>query len=52
MHYTCEISINRPVAEVVAAFENPDNLKLWMDGLQHFEHISGEVGTEGAKTLL
>ncbi|CAM3516777.1 hypothetical protein FSS13T_08740 [Flavobacterium saliperosum S13] len=52
MKYTCEVDINQPVDKVIALFDNPDNLKKWMDGLQHFEHLSGEPGQPGAKSRL
>lgn len=52
MKYTTEIEINLPVDKVVELFDNPDNLKKWMKGLQSFEHISGTPGQEGAKSKL
>jgi carbon monoxide dehydrogenase subunit G len=52
MKYTCEIEINQPINKVIELFDNPDNLKQWMDGLQSFEHISGEPGAPGAKSRL
>lgn len=52
MKYTCDIIINKPIEEVVSLFTNPDNMELWMEGLQSFKHISGEPGKEGAKTEL
>jgi len=50
--YTCEIIINKPVTEVVRLFDNPENLKKWMEGLESFTHISGIPGEEGAKSKL
>jgi len=52
MKYTCEIEINQSLDKVIALFDNPDNLKRWMDGLQSFEHLSGEPGQPGAKSRL
>jgi len=52
MKYTVEIEINSPVDRVVELFDNPDNLKKWMDGLQSFEHLSGTPGQPGAKSRL
>lgn len=52
MKYTCEVEINQPVNKVIALFDNPENLKKWMDGLQSFEHLSGEPGQPGAKSRL
>jgi carbon monoxide dehydrogenase subunit G len=52
MQYTCEIEINKPIDEVVALFDNPDNMDKWMEGLQSFEHLSGIQGQPGAKSKL
>ena len=52
MKYTTEIEINKPIDEVVAKFDNTDNLSKWMEGLQSFEHISGTPGQPGAKSRL
>nr|WP_294937246.1 SRPBCC family protein [uncultured Flavobacterium sp.] len=52
MKYTCEIEINQPIDKVIELFDNPDNLKKWMEGLQSFEHLSGEPGQPGAKSRM
>lgn len=52
MYYTYQITINKPVDEVVRLFDNPDNLYKWMSGLQSFELISGTAGEPGAKSKL
>lgn len=52
MKYACEIEINRPVQTVVELFDNPDNMGKWMEGLQSFEHLSGEPGKVGSKSRL
>ncbi len=52
MKYTNEVIIHLPVARVVELFDNPDNLKKWMPGLQSFEHISGTPGQPGAQSRL
>ena len=52
MKYTNEIEIALPVDRVIELFDDPDNLKKWMDGLLSFEHISGEPGQPGAKSKL
>lgn len=52
MKYTTQIDINKPIDKVIELFDNPDNLKLWMKGLESFEHMSGEPGQPGAKSLL
>lgn len=52
MKFTIEIIINLPVQRVTELFDNPDNLKHWMTGLESFEHISGSPGEPGAKSKL
>jgi uncharacterized membrane protein len=52
MKYTIEIEIDKPIDKVVELFDNADNLKKWMEGLQSFEHISGTPGQPGAKSRL
>ncbi|MEL7122977.1 MAG: SRPBCC family protein [Bacteroidota bacterium] len=52
MKYTTQVEINRPVAEVIKLFDDPDNLAKWQDGLQSFEHLSGTPGKTGAKSRL
>jgi carbon monoxide dehydrogenase subunit G len=52
MRYSCQIEIDKPIDEVVRLFDDPDNLKEWMEGLQSFEHISGTPGQPGAKSKL
>lgn len=44
-----KVIINKPVGEVWAFLQNPDNLKLWISGFQKAEHVSGVPGTVGAK---
>jgi carbon monoxide dehydrogenase subunit G len=52
MKYSAEVEINKPINRVVELFDNPDNMKKWMEGLQGFETISGKPGHEGAKAKL
>lgn len=52
MKFTTEIEINKPIDEVIALFDDPDNMDKWMEGLQSFEHISGTPGQPGAKSRL
>ena len=48
MKYSCEIIIDKPIQEVVAKFDNIDNMKEWMNGFQSYEHLSGELGEVGS----
>lgn len=52
MKYTVETTINLPRQKVIELFDNPDNLKHWMEGLISFEHLSGAPGMVGAKSKL
>ncbi len=52
MKYQTEIIIDKPRDEVIALFDNVENMKKWMVGLKSFEAISGEPGQEGAKSHL
>ena len=52
MKYAVEISINLPRERVIELFDSTENLKKWQEGLQSFEHISGEPGQIGAKSKL
>jgi uncharacterized membrane protein len=50
MKYTTSVEIDRPIEEVVALFDNSENLYKWMKGLKSMEHLSGEEGKAGAKS--
>ncbi len=52
MKYSVSIEIDKPIDEVISLFNNADNLKLWMEGLQSFEPLSGRPGEVGAKSRL
>lgn len=52
MKYTNEVEINLPVDNVVELFDNLENMKHWMPGLQSYEHLSGTPGQPGAKMRL
>ena len=52
MKYSISAVINKPIDGVVAKFDNADNMKHWMRGLQSFEHLEGEAGKAGAKTKM
>ena len=52
MKYSCEITINKPINEVVSKMDSPQNLKHWQDGLVATEHLSGTPGELGSKMKL
>ncbi|MBP6185528.1 MAG: SRPBCC family protein [Saprospiraceae bacterium] len=52
MKYHLEVDINVPLFRAIDLFKDPNNMDKWMEGLQHFEHIRGQVGQVGAKSML
>lgn len=52
MKYTNQVTINKPLNEVVDKFDNLDNMFKWMPGLVSFEPISGTPGEVGAKARM
>ncbi len=52
MKYTRTTVIDLPRARVVELFDDPDNLSKWQEGLQSFEHLSGEPGQPGSTARL
>lgn len=51
MKYSVDIEINKPIDKVIELFDNPANMKEWMEGLNSFEHISGTPGKSWCKIL-
>ncbi|NQX78927.1 SRPBCC family protein [Gilvibacter sp.] len=52
MKYTCEITIDSPIEEVIAKLDSAENMKHWQRGLISYEQLSGEPGQEGAQMRL
>lgn len=52
MKYTCEITLDLPIEEVIEKLDNAENMKHWQRGLVDYEFIEGEPGQEGAKMRL
>lgn len=52
MRYQTELIINLPREQVIALFDDSENLPKWMKGLVLFEHLEGQAGQEGAKSKL
>lgn len=52
MKFSCSVDINKPRAEVVALFDNPDHMQYWQDGFLRFERISGKHGEVGSKNKI
>jgi len=52
MKFTLELPINRPLADVWKAFDNPQNMSKWQPTLVDFETIRGAQGQPGAVSKL
>ena len=52
MKYTCEVTIDKPRADVIKLFDSIDNLYKWQKGLESFEIISGKPGVNGLKSKM
>ena len=52
MNYEKELIIDLPRDRVVELMDNFENLKKWQPSLKSYEHVSGDVGKEGAVTML
>ena len=50
--YTIEIDIELPREKVIELFDSSENMFHWQNGLQSFEHLSGEPGQAGATSKL
>ena len=52
MKYTTEVIIDRPRADVIAKFEDPESMKAWQPTLQRYETLSGAPGQPGSTMKL
>lgn len=52
MKYSITAVINKPIDEVVSKFDDEEGLKHWMRGLQSIDHIEGEKGEAGARSVV
>ncbi|WP_412973266.1 SRPBCC family protein [Glaciecola sp. MF2-115] len=50
MKYQIEVEVNATRDEMIALFDNSENLKEWMPNLVSFEHLSGEPRHVGAQS--
>lgn len=50
--YTVSVEIDLPRSRVLELFDDVENLCKWQEGLERFEHVSGEPGQEGAVSKL
>ena len=49
LKYAEEIEINKPINGVVALFDNPNNMKEYMDGIESYTVLSGNIREVGTK---
>ena len=47
--YTQEIEINSNIDSLILLFDNPYNMKEYMDGIENYKLISGELSKVGSK---
>ena len=52
MKFSVSVDINKPLDQVAALFANPDLLKHYQPGCVKKELISGQVGTDGAVSMM
>lgn len=52
MKFTIETNLERSIDVVWRAFDNFDNLKIWMPSLTDIQHVSGTPGQPGAVSRL
>ena len=44
MNHTLEVTIKKPINDVIAFHQDPEKYPLWMEGLKNHEVISGKAG--------
>ena len=52
MKFKLELPIDKPLAEVWKAFDNPENMKIWQPSLMSIDQVSGTQGQPGAVSKL
>lgn len=52
MKYSNEVMIELPLKKVIELFDSEENLFKWQPELLSFEHLSGEKGEVGAKSMM
>lgn len=52
MKFDCEVTIDLDRDTVIHYWDNSDYMREWQDGLQSFDHMSGEEGKAGAKSRM
>jgi carbon monoxide dehydrogenase subunit G len=52
MKFKLELPIDKPLAEVWKAFDNPENVKIWQPSLISIDQVSGTQGQPGAVSKL
>lgn len=52
MKYSHTIEINKPITEVLIAFQDVDSLPKWQEGLTSMKFLEGKPGERGSKMSL
>ena len=52
MKFHIEITVDISLNKLIELFESPENLKKWQPNLISFEHLSGDIGQEGATSRI
>lgn len=52
MKYSTEVIVNLPLTKVITLFDSEENLFKWQPELISLEHLSGDKGEVGAKSML
>lgn len=52
MKYSTEVIVNLPLTKVIPLFDSEENLFKWQPELISLEHLSGDKGEVGAKSML
>jgi hypothetical protein len=50
--FTLYVDIELPRDDVVRLFDSSENMFHWQNGIQSFEHVSGQPGQPGAKSRM
>lgn len=52
MNYIVNLTIDKPIKEVISLFDSFENLQKWQPTLKRWEHLEGTPGQAGARTKL
>jgi len=52
MKFSCFVDIKLDRDEVIALFDNSENMKYWQDGFVSYKRVSGREGEVGSKSMI